>query len=327
MCVTDTGTGMSARRHRARVRAVLHDQADRPGHGPRPEPGVRLRQADRRPRQALQRGRRGHDRQDLSAADDRGGCERRSTSAVHLAADRRTPRSRSWSSRTTTTCACSRPRACASSDSRCCEANDGPSALKQLEQHPEVQLLFTDVGLPGMNGAQLVAAARALRPDIKVLFTTGYARNAIVHQGRLDPGVELITKPFTRVQLATRIRDVLDVPVGGLRKPTALVIEDEALVRMFIVDQLQDLGFEVIDAGSCRRRTARGAQPSATRRRDRRSRPAGSRWDGGGRGTAHAAAVTTRDRRQRLRRSCRTTRACAMTRTSASCRSRTTSTL
>ena len=82
------------------------------------------------------------------------------------------------------------------------EAHDGPSALKQLEQHPEVQLIFTDVGLPGMNGAQLVAAARALRPDIKVLFTTGYARNAIVHQGRLDPGVELITKPFTRVQLA-----------------------------------------------------------------------------------------------------------------------------
>ncbi|MGH8241244.1 MAG: ATP-binding protein, partial [Steroidobacteraceae bacterium] len=73
------------------------------------------------------------------------------------------------------------------------EAHDGPSALKQLGQHPEVQLIFTDVGLPGMNGAQLVAAARALRPDIKVLFTTGYARNAIVHQGRLDPDVELIT--------------------------------------------------------------------------------------------------------------------------------------
>jgi PAS domain S-box-containing protein len=131
------------------------------------------------------------------------------------------------------------------------EASDGPSALKQLEQHPEVQLIFTDVGLPGMNGAQLVAAARALRPDIKVLFTTGYARNAIVHQGRLDPGVELITKPFTRIQLASRIRDVLDVPIGGnSHKPVALIIEDEALVRMFIVDQLKDLGFEVVDAGS-----------------------------------------------------------------------------
>ena len=129
------------------------------------------------------------------------------------------------------------------------EAYDGPSALRQLEQHPEVQLLFTDVGLPGINGAQLVAAARAHRPDVKVLFPTGYARNAIVHQGRLDPGVELITKPFTRAQLASRIRDVLDVPVV-LRRPVALVVEDEALVRMFIADQLQDLGFEVIEAGN-----------------------------------------------------------------------------
>src|SRR6185503_126600 len=74
-------------------------------------------------------------------------------------------------------------------------------------------------------------------------------RNAIVHQGRLDPGVELITKPFTRAQLASRIRDVLDVPVI-LRKAVVLVVEDEALVRMFIVDQLRDLGFEVIEAGS-----------------------------------------------------------------------------
>jgi len=130
------------------------------------------------------------------------------------------------------------------------EARDGPSALKQLERHPEVQLLFTDVGLPGINGAQLVAAAREARPDIKVLFTTGYARNAIVHQGRLDPGVELITKPFTRAQLAARIRDVLDVPVVSPRQPVVLVIEDEALVRMFILDQLQDLGFEAIEAGT-----------------------------------------------------------------------------
>jgi PAS domain S-box-containing protein len=130
------------------------------------------------------------------------------------------------------------------------EAHDAPGALKQLEQHTDVQLLFTDVGLPGMNGAQLVAAARALRPDIKVLFTTGYARNAIVHQGRLDPGVELITKPFTRIQLASRIRDVLDVPTSEARKPIALVVEDEALVRMFILDQLEDLGFQVIAAAN-----------------------------------------------------------------------------
>jgi PAS domain S-box-containing protein len=130
------------------------------------------------------------------------------------------------------------------------QAHDAPSALKLLEIRPEVQLIFTDVGLPGMNGAQLVAAARALRPDIKVLFTTGYARNAIVHQGRLDPGIELITKPFTRLQLASRIRDVLDVPTTSTRKPIALVIEDEALVRMFVIDQLNDLGFDVIEAAT-----------------------------------------------------------------------------
>jgi PAS domain S-box-containing protein len=131
------------------------------------------------------------------------------------------------------------------------QAHDAPTALKLLEIRPEVQLLFTDVGLPGMNGAQLAAAARALRPDIKVLFTTGYARNAIVHQGRLDPGIELITKPFTRVQLASRIRDVLDVPAAaGTHKPVALVIEDEALVRMFVIDQLNELGFDVIDTAN-----------------------------------------------------------------------------
>lgn len=143
------------------------------------------------------------------------------------------------------------------------EAHDGPSALRQLQQHPEVQLLFTDVGLPGINGAQLVAEARALRPDIKVLFTTGYARNAIVHQGRLDAGVELVTKPFTRVQLASRIRDVLDVPVSYARKPVALVVEDEELVRMFVVDQLQDLGFEVVQAGTAAAglRAARAHEP------------------------------------------------------------------
>ena len=67
------------------------------------------------------------------------------------------------------------------------------AALHLLERHPEIRLLFTDIGLPGgMNGRQLADAARKLRPDLKVLFTTGYARNAIVHDGRLDPGVVLI---------------------------------------------------------------------------------------------------------------------------------------
>ena len=95
---------------------------------------------------------------------------------------------------------------------RVLEAHDAASALRLLErQEGRVDLLFTDVVLTGgMNGQQLSERARALRPDIKVLFTTGYARNAIVHHGRLDAGVELITKPFTYSDLATRVRDVLD---------------------------------------------------------------------------------------------------------------------
>ncbi|GGC47279.1 PAS domain S-box protein [Chelatococcus reniformis] len=92
------------------------------------------------------------------------------------------------------------------------EAADGPAALKLLEgDDRRVDLLFTDVVLPGgMSGAALAVQARAVRPRLKVLFTTGYARNAIVHHGRLDPGVELITKPFSFTELATRVRDILD---------------------------------------------------------------------------------------------------------------------
>jgi signal transduction histidine kinase/CheY-like chemotaxis protein len=103
------------------------------------------------------------------------------------------------------------------------EATDGATALRLLEAEPHVRLLFTDVGLPGnLNGRQLADEARRRRPDLPVLFTTGYARNAIVHQGRLDPGVELIGKPFTYAALAAKIRQVLD---GAGAKPS-----DEATV-------------------------------------------------------------------------------------------------
>jgi CheY-like chemotaxis protein len=91
------------------------------------------------------------------------------------------------------------------------EAHDGPAALRVLDQQPRVDLLFTDVVLPGgMTGAQVAAQARALRPNLKVLFTTGYARNAIIHHGRLDKGVHLITKPFSFNELAAKIRDIID---------------------------------------------------------------------------------------------------------------------
>jgi PAS domain S-box-containing protein len=93
---------------------------------------------------------------------------------------------------------------------RVIEARDGSQALGLLERHPEIALLFTDVGLPGMTGRELADRARVLLPRLKVLFTTGYARNAIVHHGRLDPGVHLLVKPFTYTDLAARVRTIID---------------------------------------------------------------------------------------------------------------------
>jgi CheY-like chemotaxis protein len=94
---------------------------------------------------------------------------------------------------------------------RVLEAEDGHTALRLPEREQEVRLLFTDVGLPGgLNGWQLADRARQLRPLLKVLFTTGYARNAIVHHGRLDPGAELIGKPFQIASLAAKVRELLD---------------------------------------------------------------------------------------------------------------------
>jgi CheY-like chemotaxis protein len=91
------------------------------------------------------------------------------------------------------------------------EAENGARAVQIIEIVPNIRVLFTDVGLPGgMNGRQLADAALRLRPDLRVLFTTGYARGAIVHDGRLDPCVELISKPFTAAALATKIRELLD---------------------------------------------------------------------------------------------------------------------
>lgn len=93
------------------------------------------------------------------------------------------------------------------------EATEGDAALGLIGSEPRIQLLFTDVGLPGpFNGRQLADQARKLRDDLKVLFTTGYAQNAIIHQGRLDPGVQLIVKPFNFTGLAAKIRQIFDEP-------------------------------------------------------------------------------------------------------------------
>jgi signal transduction histidine kinase len=91
------------------------------------------------------------------------------------------------------------------------EAPRGQDALRVLADQPQIDLLFTDIVMPGgMNGRQLADEALVRRPGLKVLFTTGYTRNAIVHHGRLDPGVQLIGKPFSMDALASKVRAILD---------------------------------------------------------------------------------------------------------------------
>jgi signal transduction histidine kinase/ActR/RegA family two-component response regulator len=89
------------------------------------------------------------------------------------------------------------------------EAAAGQKALEILDSHPDIVLLFTDVVLPhGMNGRQLADEALRRRPGLKVLFTTGYTRNAIIHDGKLDDGVHLLSKPFTYADLAAKLHRI-----------------------------------------------------------------------------------------------------------------------
>jgi CheY-like chemotaxis protein len=91
--------------------------------------------------------------------------------------------------------------------------SDGPaSALRVLDANPEVQLLFTDIVMPDMNGRQLAEEAQRRSASLKVLYTTGYTREAIVHNGVLDADVQLISKPFTLEQLANKVKEVFDSP-------------------------------------------------------------------------------------------------------------------
>ncbi|MBV9062029.1 MAG: response regulator, partial [Alphaproteobacteria bacterium] len=93
---------------------------------------------------------------------------------------------------------------------RVLEAYDAASAMKVLESGQPVDLLITDVGLPGsMNGRQLADAVRVGRPELKVLFITGFAENAAVGNGHLDPGMAILTKPFPMTTLANKVREML----------------------------------------------------------------------------------------------------------------------
>jgi PAS domain S-box-containing protein len=94
---------------------------------------------------------------------------------------------------------------------QCIEASDGVGGLKLLQSGARIDLLVTDVGLPGgMNGRQMADAARIDRPDLKVLFITGYAENAVVGNGHLDPGMHVMTKPFAMEALGSRIRELIE---------------------------------------------------------------------------------------------------------------------
>ncbi len=91
------------------------------------------------------------------------------------------------------------------------DAVDAEEALRLIGNKPPIDLLFTDVVLPGsLNGRDLAVRVRQRYPDLPVLYTTGYTRNAIVHQGRLDPDVDLLNKPYTQQDLALKVRELLD---------------------------------------------------------------------------------------------------------------------
>ena len=91
------------------------------------------------------------------------------------------------------------------------EASDGRSGARLLQSHGRIDLLVTDVGLPGgMNGRQLAELGRAARPALKILFITGYAENAVLNHGHLDAGMQVLTKPFAMDALASRITRLFD---------------------------------------------------------------------------------------------------------------------
>ncbi|MDA9519773.1 histidine kinase [Bradyrhizobium sp. CCBAU 11434] len=150
---------------------------------------------------------------------------------------------------------------------RVLKAKDGASAMGVIESGLPIDLLFTDVVMPGpVRSPDLARTAKERLPNLAVLFTSGYTENAIVHGGRLDRGVELLGKPYSREQLARKIRHVLanqsqrelavkQGTISELPRPeiasrlrTILVVEDDELVRSTTCEMLRTLGHEVLEA-------------------------------------------------------------------------------
>jgi signal transduction histidine kinase/DNA-binding response OmpR family regulator len=124
------------------------------------------------------------------------------------------------------------------------EAESAAAALRQLEMNPHIELLFTDVVMPDTDGRRLADEARKRRPELKVLFTTGYTRNAVVHNGVLDSGVELIVKPYSIDRLARKVRDLLDRREAGAAAAEAsgikiLIVDDNVAVGESMAELLR----------------------------------------------------------------------------------------
>ncbi len=154
---------------------------------------------------------------------------------------------------------------------RVLKAPDATAALNIIESGIHIDMLFTDVVMPGpLKSSEMTRKAKERLPGIAVLFTSGYTENSIVHGGRLDPGVQLLSKPYTREALARKIRQVLEMErgttsAGGRPNPKrkvpepatrekrqrrVLLVEDDMLIRMATADMLADLGCDVLEAGS-----------------------------------------------------------------------------
>jgi len=143
---------------------------------------------------------------------------------------------------------------------RVLKASDAQSALAIVESGAAIDMLFTDVVMPGpLKSPELARKAQRTIPDLAVLFTSGYTENAIVHGGRLDTGVELLSKPYTRNALARRVRQVLAergrvvrsaAEKGGAVMETVLLVEDDPLIRMATADMIRELGMSVLECSS-----------------------------------------------------------------------------
>ena len=124
------------------------------------------------------------------------------------------------------------------------KADDAESALAVLKAGIHCDLLFTDVVMPGsLKSTELARQAKELFPKIEVLFTSGYTQNAIIHGGRLDPGVHLLSKPYNRESLALKVQQVL-APARRQARQSILVVEDNADARQMCCELLETLGHE-----------------------------------------------------------------------------------